>query len=166
MTDILDSGEVEKPVNKVQQLSYRVEIIMSGLFLTGFLFKMMHWPLAGIMIMMSLSSLSILYLLIAFQPVRQPSGEQSELMTTIRRITIPGMVASSIGVIGILFTILHWPNSGPMLLIGCVPLLLFAFLGRRQKDQNPGTSLITNRLIARFFIISITGLLLFLKSQL
>ncbi|PCI98000.1 MAG: hypothetical protein COB15_06610 [Flavobacteriales bacterium] len=90
--------------------------------LFGVLFKMMHWPGSGPMIVLSASLLTLFVYLAAAQNI---INFKNKVLPTICN----GILAftSSILIVGFLFKIMHWPGSGLMIVVG-ITLSSFALL--------------------------------------
>ncbi len=88
-------------------------IISLFLIVAGTLFKLMHWPGAGIMTVLGFSTLSTVILLLAVL-IRSAK----EYSPTFQKVLKAGMFSFSIFSLGILFRIQHWPGGEMMFLIG------------------------------------------------
>lgn len=82
----------------------------------GCLFKIMHWPLAGIIICIGLVSLSLIFLPFAIANMIKAEKDQK-----LRTFYILVAIVMAFNFIGVLFKILHWPGAGKFLMIG-IPL--------------------------------------------
>jgi hypothetical protein len=115
-------------------------------FVLGILFKIMHWPGANILLILSYLGMAVAFLEYALR-VRK------SIM-----VAIP--ILFSIVLVSILFKILHWPQSTIILLgsfccfSGLVPILT-AYRAYRQKDES---KTISNHM----FGVSIISLIYFL----
>ena len=104
-----------------------ISYLLIGATLTvGFLFKFMHWPGAGTMLITSLGGIAIALLEYAIR------NRKSKLLT--RNIIYP--LLGVVYVLGILFKVMHLPGAGTMLIVS-IPglsfvLAQFAFSIRRS----------------------------------
>ncbi|MEI7596024.1 MAG: hypothetical protein WCK02_09770 [Bacteroidota bacterium] len=112
-------------------------MISMGMLAFGALFKIMHWPGAGPLLVFGFFFLSILFLPTALWVMRKESKLKSPLL-----LYISGLIGGVIVMAGFLFKIMHWPGAGPMLVFGysffaCVfmPTLLYSLL--KTNDQKP-----------------------------
>jgi hypothetical protein len=87
------------------------EKILILIAIIGLIFKLMNWPFAGLILTISLTSLSILY--IGFSYFLYKKTEKNNIALSI----ISG-VFLSILLNGILFKLMHWPLAGIQLLLG------------------------------------------------
>ena len=95
-------------------------LISSVIFLLGILFKVMHWPGAGIALSVGLFMLGIIFLpSLIFAKISDDKGEGK------RAAYLVGLFAGLFYIAGFLFKIMHWPGAGLAILIG---LILFAMI--------------------------------------
>ena len=132
--------------------------ILSGMVTAcGCLFKIMHWPAAGIIIVLGLLSLSLVFLPLAIRNIVKAEQDKK-----LRTFYILVAIVMAFNFIGAMFKIMHWPGAGVLLTIG-IPLpfvvLLPAYLlsNPAEKDIN-----YKNLLAMMFFFAyfaAITGLM-------
>jgi len=95
-------------------------LISSFIFLLGILFKVMHWPGAGIALAVGLIMLGFIFLpSLIFAKISDDRGEGK------RAAYLVGLFAGLFYVAGFLFKIMHWPGAGVIILLG---LILFAMI--------------------------------------
>ena len=91
-------------------------------FIMGILFKVQHWPAAGILI--SLAGISAVLFLV-------PSVLQSTLANPERRASRPvyiiGAIAVMVAMGGFFFKLMHWPLAGLFIVLGMGVLFCIAF---------------------------------------
>lgn len=93
-------------------------LISSVIFLLGILFKVMHWPGAGIAMTAGLFMLGLIFLpSLIFARISDDKGVGK------RAAYLVGLFAGFFYIAGFLFKIMHWPGAGLIILIG---LILFA----------------------------------------
>lgn len=81
----------------------------------GYLFKLMHWPGAGPILVLSLGFLSLFYLPVYYIYKRKVLNNWKI------RLTIGlGIFCLSAFILGVLFKIMHWPGAGPLLVVSMV----------------------------------------------
>lgn len=93
----------------------------------GVLFKIMHWPGAGIMIVLSASALS-LYIFFAAGILQFKFMSFEDKLSIFSSRTKLAGTSASVLVIGLLFKIMHWPGAGSMLVIGFSSLIIVSIL--------------------------------------
>lgn len=93
-------------------------LISSVVFLLGILFKVMHWPGAGVALAVGLAALGSIFLpSLIFSKIRDDNGEGK------RAAYLVGLFAGIFYIAGFLFKIMHWPGAGVAIVIA---LILFA----------------------------------------
>ncbi len=97
--------------------------IISIIVLTiGIIFKMMHWPGAGIFLTIgsvSVIAFFIVYLLMGIKP----------LTTTLEKSAgISGSIAMCLSLAAFLFKVQHWPGTGIIIIISHIGLLVTSIL--------------------------------------
>jgi len=120
-----------------------VEIILIVFTIIGLIFKLMHLPLAGLILTISLMSLAMFYGISVIYKVATSVGNNTLSQTA--KNSIPLSVVSSmflgILIIGILFKLMFWPMSGIMLLFGImgttVIFIVTLILFFTKKDLKP-----------------------------
>jgi hypothetical protein len=83
------------------------------LLMAGILFKVQHWPGAGILLTIGIVAIVFLFLP-TFLYVKIKDSEKKEL----NPILIVGVVAGMIHIIGLLFKIMHWPGASLLFFVG------------------------------------------------
>ena len=135
----------------------RTMIISAGItaftFITGALFKIMHWPGASAMILLSIVTLCFVFLPILFIFKTKETNSVREKIT-LGVATVFGIVIS----LATLFKIMHWPGANIMWLSSLgflffVFLPLFFFSGIRKKETK------LNTIISSVLILVAIGLL-------
>jgi hypothetical protein len=89
--------------------------------LIGLVMKVLHIAGAGEILMLSMSVLSVAYLIRAFMPATGPESSRRGTLDLFGGTIVPriSMIACSVVVAGILFEILHLEGGNDMRLIGC-----------------------------------------------
>lgn len=127
-------------------------------FIAGSIFKIMHWPGAGAILLISMAAISFVFLPLLFLlKIKETTGAKNKLMITSG--TIFGILFS----MSALFKIFHWPGANMMWLIALGVLLLlfiplYFFLGIR----NPETK--TNTIVTTIIMFAAGGMLFTLTS--
>ena len=107
--------------------------ITTFFLLIGVLFKIMHWPGAGILIVLFGSLLAMYVFLVAGANISKYKGRKF-----LQACNGIGGFGASILAIGLLFKIMHWPGSGAMMFLGLfimsIIVLLFMILYITSKE--------------------------------
>lgn len=106
------------------------------LMLFGCMFKIMHWPGASIMLI-----LSVFLFCFYFLPVALIKGYKSQEIPKYKTLYIITYIVFSICVMGVLFKVMHWPGAGMFLMIGLpLPFVLFLpaylYYTKDEKKEN------------------------------
>jgi len=130
---------------------YIFGIVLLILFTLGAIFKINHWPGAGIAISVSLVLFSVV-----FCPMALVSAYRAERKHAF--VYIIGGITIAINFVGALFKIMHWPGAGIMLTVGIVaPFIIFlpAFMIYQGKK---GARNIKNLILVLFLLVYISAM--------
>jgi uncharacterized membrane protein (DUF106 family) len=94
---------------------YLMSIIGGALFIFGILFKIQHYPYAGILLIIGFSSICLILI-----PSILISKLRDENAKNLRGAYIIGACALALYLFGDLFKIMHWPGAGIMLILGAI----------------------------------------------
>ena len=107
----------------LRNISY---LLVGAIFTIGFLFKFMHWPGAGALLITSLGGIAIALLEYAFR------HRKSKSLT----LDIISPLLGVVYVLAVLFKVMHWPSANEMLIISIIGLSFalaeFAFSIRKS----------------------------------
>ncbi|MBX9850454.1 MAG: hypothetical protein K2X86_01710 [Cytophagaceae bacterium] len=101
----------------------RTERVFGIIILIGVFFKFMHWPGGNVIIILSMSTLSMLYLPFAFYFFSYKGVKYQNM-----GLTIPAGICFSIALIGIMFKLMYWPGANEMILFGAIGSVLMVVL--------------------------------------
>ena len=127
-------------------------------FIAGSIFKIMHWPGASAILLLSMLNISLIFLPLLFiLKTREVSAMKDKLMIAIG--TIFGILFS----ISSLFKIFHWPGANLMWLFA-LGILMFVFIPIYffSGIRTPETKV--NTIITSIILISAGGMLFTLTS--
>ena len=136
MVRIRDTRQQNEPVPTGL---YITGMIAGMVTITGALFKVQHWPGAGIMLTLGLFTLAAIFLpMFAVVKIR----EAREQKVPVRSGSyIAGVIAGILFIAGALFKIQHWPGAGIVIIVSWMsvavlflPLLLLNVL-KQTKDR-------------------------------
>jgi hypothetical protein len=94
---------------------YIMSIIGGIIFIFGILFKIQHYPFAGILLIIGFSSIGLILI-----PAILISKLRDENARNLRGAYIIGAAALILYLFGDLFKIMHYPGAGPMLILGAI----------------------------------------------
>jgi len=108
---------------------------IGGTILFGFasLFKIMHWPMAGVLMTLGALTLAFLFMPSALGVLWKESRSKKRLF-----LFITAFLAAMFFIMGILFKVQHWPGAGILVSLAGVTAVLFlvpSFL--RSTLENP-----------------------------
>ena len=118
----------------MKQKIYILGVISAMIISTGVMFKMEHWPAAGIMI-----AVGTLILVLLFFPAALINSYKAEGSTQNRLLYTVTYITCFVVFTGMLFKIQHWPNAHVALLIALpFPYIVFlpVFLIVTSKNKN------------------------------
>jgi hypothetical protein len=113
---------------------YIVGLVTTIVVFTGTIFKLNHWPAAGIMITFGLASLVLIFIPAALINHYKASGNKQNLL-----LYMVTFLTSFLIFVSMLFKIMHWPGEGTLLAISLpIPYVLFlpVFLIITSRNKN------------------------------
>ena len=124
-------------------------------FITGSIFKIMHWPGAGILLILGIGILSFIFLPLMFiLKTKDKSSNREKLLLAV------GSVVGILLCLAVLFSIQHWPGSGSGILwLIAIAVSMFVlipvyfFTGIRNPDTK------VNTIVTSIVLVGATGLL-------
>jgi len=139
----------------------KLVLIISGfvtgfLFIAGTLFKLQHWPIAGILLLCSVISAVIFFLPALLSDRLREDGTNQK-----RRIYIIGTAGAIFYIMGMLFKIQHWPAASVLMVLGLIILgfiVLPMYTWQSWKDEKT--------ISAKFIFIVIGSLLIIIPGAL
>jgi hypothetical protein len=95
---------------------------IAGTVMLGFasLFKIMHWPMAGVFMTLGAVTLAFLFMPSALGVLWKESHSQKRLF-----LFISAFIAAMFFILGILFKVQHWPGAGIMISLAGVSAIFF-----------------------------------------
>lgn len=108
----------------MKKFMYILGMIAPAMLITGTIFKIQHWPGAGVLLVLSLFLLGAIYLpvfvMVKIRDTRKVGKKVNMPMY------IFGLVAGIIFIAGAMFKIMHWPGAGIMIMLsGIVTVFIF-----------------------------------------
>jgi hypothetical protein len=131
-----------------------IETILSFTSLTGLALRSLSIPLGGIVLAISLSTLALVYYLIAFRS--SIDTKTPAMKKFLDKLFFWGL---SISIIGILFCLQNYSGFHTMISIGCSTLLILIIFSVLKKQD------VGRRLIFRTIIIAVIGFSLYFTPK-
>lgn len=138
---------INQKYRMMKKFMYVLGMIAPSLLIIGTLFKIQHWPGAGVMIVLSLFMLGAIYLpvfiMVKIRDTRQKGKKPNMPMY------IFGLIAGIVFVAGAMFKIQHWPGAGFMIMLSgivtvavFIPILVIQALKDKENQVQNFTMLI------------------------
>jgi hypothetical protein len=108
----------------MKKFMYILGMIAPAMLITGTIFKIQHWPGAGVLLVLSLFILGAIYLpVFVMVKIRDTRKEGKKVNMPMY---IFGLIAGIIFIAGAMFKIQHWPGAGIMIMLsGLVTVFIF-----------------------------------------
>lgn len=126
-----------------------VGAISASIINLGITFKFQHWPGAGVLIVLGLSTFALVFMPMLLR--KKLKGEASDRKTVMNTLGASGLAIFSLG---ILFKIQHWPGAAVMLGVS-VFLLFFGYFFMYMSDKSIDSEVKTSYLRKAFLSIII-----------
>jgi len=130
---------------------------VAGTILFGFaaLFKIMHWPLAGVLMTMGALALAFVFMPSALSVLWKETHSRKRLF-----LFVSAVFAALFFIAGILFKVQHWPGAGLILTLAGVFAVLFfipslLYSGLKDPESKP------KRLL---YVLGAIGIMLFISG--
>jgi len=128
---------LDKKFQRMKNFTYIFGLSAAILTIIGSLFKRMHWPGAGIMIVVGLALVVLVFLPLYFiTSYREQTERKNPVYPIVGYLTLALLLA------GASFKVMHWPGAGMMLnisigflLIGFVPLYVVNVFQKSGKER-------------------------------
>ncbi len=136
-------------------------IISALIVLVGSIFKTLHWPGAGIIIVVGIALFAVLYATLLFIDKQKYA---TDMMQKISNICV--YIAMVVISLGFLFKVMHWPGAGVMIYLGFLPIiaLLVVSLVRSSAEKDALRKLnVTNEAVIIILWLAFTLILIGLK---
>lgn len=108
--------------NRTQKWTHVIGFLGTFFISVGFLFKIQHWPLAGIAI-----TIGVLMICLLFLPMVLRNRLKSERDSVPKFIYLIAFTGLMIDLIAFLFKVMHWPFASILMFAGSVLLVFIAF---------------------------------------
>jgi MFS family permease len=156
-------GVLWKETHNRKRLFLFISAFITGsLFIAGTLFKVQHWPAAGIILLISFLAALFMFFPSIISMIFADEADRSS-----RGVTTTAALGAIIYIMGLLFKIQHWPFASMLLIIGIFVLAFIAlpwFTWLRWKDETAITPKFIFLLLACLSII-VPGALISMNLQ-
>jgi len=118
----------------MKQKVYILGVITAMIVFTGAIFKTNHYPGAGILLIIGISSLVLLFLPLAFENHYKAAENRKNLL-----LYVVTYITCFVVFTAMLFKLMHWPHAGTLLTIAIpFPYVVFlpVFIAVTSKDKN------------------------------
>ncbi len=151
------SAENKEAPKGFQAMLLSAEMPLSIAGFAGILFKVMNSPGANLLLLLTMSSLSIMYIFSTLTVSMGPTATATDKIIN----KLNGM-GCSVSLMGLLFLFMVWPGSMAMLLTGAALLLVTLLYMINAKTKEAGSPLWTSRVMYRTAGILLLSTVLFL----
>jgi hypothetical protein len=139
----------------MKQKIYLLGLLTAIVVVLGCLFKISHWPGAGVLLMLGIFLLVFLFLPLALRNHYLGAGNRKNMLLHI--IT---WVTCLVVFVAMLFKVMHWPGAGVALIIALpFPYMVFLpayiFTAARNRDSNIHNTVYVLLLLAGFSVFSL-----------
>ncbi|MBN2519776.1 MAG: hypothetical protein JXB17_04665 [Bacteroidales bacterium] len=136
----------------MKNAKYNIGIFSTIVVTTGSVFKIMHWPGAGIIFTLGIMCICFLFFPLAFISAYKNDGKNKSTLYIAAFITVFSDFT------GALFKIMHWPGAGVFLTIGILaPAVIFLpvyiYYHFKEKEES-----ITNFMYIMFLLVYLSGM--------
>lgn len=137
------------------------EKVIFGFLAAGLIFKIQHWPFAGVILVLSISALSVFYFPLGAlwfgRPARQDQMTWFSLVSGLALCTM---------LMGHLFKLQHWPLANAHLMLGTVCCAVIAVLCLVLRGRRPGLASYFRGILLRASVLGGLGALTILGRSL
>lgn len=139
----------------------KTEKIFAAIFFAGLLFKVLHWPGAGPLIVISATSLSMMYMGFAFYFFCDKKIINQNIFLSV----ISGILLSTVPV-GLMFKLQYWPGAQLMMLCAIVtaPLVLLLVLVFKGKATD-ALQVYYSNMLRRSLILIVLAVVFFITPS-
>lgn len=124
------------------------ELVLAAAVVLGCIFKIMHWPGAGALIISGGGGLALFYFPFGFRTLPAPRPTDQILWTTVL-----GGAALSVALLGQVFFMQRWPNSAAWLLMGAIACAASLLVGLVLRYKHPRLDIYFDGLLIRCFVL-------------
>lgn len=139
----------------------KTEKAIAAIFLVGLVFKLMHWPGAGPLLVVSLSTLILLFFFGSFYFFSDRELKRQKL-----GLSIAAGIILSWSCIGIMFRLMYWPGGKNMLGIPMIGLPVVLAVALYLREKSPGDLQVYYRnMLLRVLLVGLLAVPLYFASN-
>lgn len=151
---------INQKYRAMKKLMYLLGTIAPTLLIIGTIFKIQHWPGAGIMLVISLFLLGAIYLPVFVSVKIRDTRKEGKPVNM--PMYIFGLIAGIVFIAGAMFKIMHWPGAGIMVVLSAIvtvavfiPILVIqAIKDKENQVQNFTVLIFVMSFVAITFMMS------------
>ncbi len=125
-----------------------IELALIAAVIFGCLFKFMHWPGAGVLIVSGGGGLALSYFPFGFRTLPAPKPTDQ-----IQWMTLLGGIALSTALCGIVAFLLRWLHQSKFLVVGAIGCAVAVLLGAVLRYKRPRLDVYLDGLIIRCLVL-------------
>ncbi len=146
----MTSNNQQQATNKPSSYLNKAELVMAPFILIALVFKILHWPGAGIMLTVLLSALSVMYFFSAYAQQTNPQLRKMDVFFS--KLMFWGV---SVGAIGLLFVLQKWPGGDRMTIVCSLTSVASIVYVFKVKKERPEEVVFSNRALVRLIIFAL-----------
>ena len=124
------------------------ELVLIVLVILGCMFKIMHWPGAGVLYVTGGCGLALFYFPFGFRTLAAPKPTDQ-----ILGMTVFGGVALSIALSGLIAFMQRWPHSAVLMLAGAIACAVVLMVGLVLRYRHPRLDIYLDGLLVRCLVL-------------
>lgn len=124
------------------------ELVLPALVVLGCIFKILHWPAAGFLIVAGGGGLALYYFPFGFRTLAAPKPTDQVLWMTL--LAGAGLCLALAGQLSFL---MRWPNNQVLLLAGAIACAVSILFGLVLRSKHPRLDIYFDALLIRGFVV-------------
>lgn len=125
-----------------------MELVLIVLIVLGCIFKVQHWPGAGVLYVTGGCGLALFYFPFGFRTLAAPKPTDQ-----ILGMTVFGGVALSIALSGLIAFMQRWPHSAVLMLAGAIACAVALTVGLVIRYRHPRLDIYLDGLLVRCLVL-------------
>lgn len=124
------------------------ELVLAAMVIQGCIFKILHWPGAGILYVTGGCGLVLFYFPFGFRTLAAPKPTDQILW-----MTLFGGLSMSIALSGMIAFLQRWPHSAVLMLAGAVSCAVALMVGLALRYRQPRLDIYLDGLLVRCLVL-------------